>query len=155
MVFFGIEEAMRDDAFTVDQIHRRIWNAGFEGDFRRIEDAVTINDFMISVLQERIIHLAGMIVNLISQIPRFVVRVQADGQNLILFLLFLTEQRFQLPELILASRSEMAPVKNQDDILFALVIREADEVAVDVFEREIGRGFAFPDSFEISNARIN
>lgn len=77
---------MHHNAVLVDKVNCRIRNAGFEGNFLRVKDSVPVNDFMIYVLEEREVEFARIIDDFVSHIPRFIVAVQADGQELDVFL---------------------------------------------------------------------
>jgi len=65
------------------------------------------------------------------------VPVDADRQDLLLFFFLFGQKTLQLPELLCAIRSPAAPVKDQDDILPALKIRERNSLSVHVFKSEV------------------
>jgi len=58
-----------DDAVLVDDVNGRVWDAGLEGDFGGIEDAVAVNDLMILVFEQGEIELAGLVDDFVSQLP--------------------------------------------------------------------------------------
>lgn len=81
-------------------------------------------------------------------------RVVADRQDLHILLLFGRQQCFQLTKLIYATRSEIAAIKDQDDVFLIAEIREFDFPSADIFELEVGGERPRLDAIEIGEARI-
>ena len=118
----------------------------------RIEDPISIYDFMTLILEKREIIVAGeLCLKFADELPAILVAVDAHRQN---FSVFFPEKVFQLAELLRTIRSPVAAIKNQDDVFFAAVTRQCDVFAVLVFQGEIRRGFADLDSLQVRGRKI-
>ena len=111
----------------------------------RVENAVTIYDLVVFVLKKGKVELSSgePLFQLLDELLRFVVAVDADRQNLDLSLLFFSQKAFQLPELLRAVGSPMAAVKEQDDILLAAKVGKGNPLTIHVLKSEIGRSISY------------
>ena len=81
--------------------------------------------------------------------------VEAYRKDLDILLFALREKSLQLPELIYAVTSEVATVKDQDDVLVAAVARQLVKHAGLILESEIRNRRAFLHPIEIGHLRVD
>jgi hypothetical protein len=104
-----------------------------------IEQAVAVDDLVVFVLEQRKIKFAGKGLDLLQELLRLGVGVDADGENFRLFLFLRRKNGFQLPELKCAVGSPVTAVENQDDVFLAAVRAQRDAPPVHILKREVGR----------------
>ena len=81
--------------------------------------------------------------------------VDADRQDLNLLFFLLGQKAFQLPELLRAVGSPLAPVKYQDHILPAPEIGERDSRSVQVLKSKVGRRITYLDSVKVRGLQVS
>jgi hypothetical protein len=106
-----LDEAPAHGAFAVDDISRGVRDRA-PGLF--VEQAVAIDDFVVGVREQREVE-AGLVFQFVAQEFRFVVRIDADGEDFDSIAELFFQQGFQLSKLSRAPGSPVAAVKDQHD----------------------------------------
>ena len=90
----------------------------------RIQNAIAVDHFVIFVFEKWKIELTvETLTEYLGKVLRFLVLVDADGEDLYFVFLDLRQKTFQLPELFDAIGSPMSPVENYHDGFLAAKIR--------------------------------
>ena len=110
---------------------------------------------MIPVFEQGKVRLTRIFRYLDQRILRLFTCVQTDGENLNSLFFARVEEGFQLPELESAVRSEIAPIKDEHDILLPAVIGQTKSLAVVIGQSEVRRGHPWFHSLKVGNAGVN
>ena len=90
----------------------------------RVKNAVAVDNFVIFVLEQWEIELAvEAFAQHLAEFLRFLVIVDADGEDLDFIFLRFGQKAFQLPELFYAEGSPITSVENQYDRLLGAKVR--------------------------------
>ena len=115
----------------------------------RIEDAVTINHFMVFVFEERKVELSfETLAEHLAKFFRFLMIVGADRQDLNPILLLFGQKAFQLPELFETEGSPVAAIKDQHNRFLAAQVRKRDGFSIRILQAEVGRGLTDLDTIQ-------
>jgi len=115
-----------------------------------IEDAVTINHFVVLVFQKRkIVVSRKSFLQFLDELFGVLMAIDARCQNLSFFFFLLGKKTFQLGELLCAVGLPLAAVKDQNDALFSAEVGQRERFPFHVFEGEIRRRLTHLNPAEI------